>query len=188
MYLCVRRINVASFYDFSGIRVSPSFVLCVVFCRSLYFSFVHCVVCPSIYVFWLSRCLSFNLSLLIITLSVLQFTSSDYHVVCPSIYVFWLSRCLSFKLRLLITILVSSNFSYIRRFQIIVNCLFVVCLMVFNNISWRSVLLVEEIGGLGENHRTVASHWQTLSHNFEHLDLIEIRTYNISGDRHWLDM
>ena len=35
----------------------------------------------------------------------------------------------------------------------------------FNNISvisWWSVLLVEETG---ENHRPVASHWQTLSHN-----------------------
>ena len=47
-------------------------------------------------------------------------------------------------------------------------CLFV-CLMVlnatFNNISaisWRSVLLVEETGRPGQNHRTVASHWQTL--------------------------
>ena len=45
-----------------------------------------------------------------------------------------------------------------------------VCLMVFNAIfknisiiSWRSVLLVEETGGLGENHRHVASHWQTLT-------------------------
>ena len=38
----------------------------------------------------------------------------------------------------------------------------------FNNISvisWRSVLLVEETGVSGENHRPVASHWQTLSHN-----------------------
>ena len=40
-----------------------------------------------------------------------------------------------------------------------------VCLMVFNAtlnnisvISWRSVLLVEENGGPGENHRPVASH------------------------------
>jgi len=32
-------------------------------------------------------------------------------------------------------------------------------------ISWRSVLLVEEIIVLGENHWLVASHWQTLSHN-----------------------
>jgi len=31
-------------------------------------------------------------------------------------------------------------------------------------ISWRSVLLVWEIG---ENHRPVASHRQTLSHNIE---------------------
>ena len=45
----------------------------------------------------------------------------------------------------------------------------------FNNISaisWRSVLLVEETGGPGENHRPVASHWQTLSHNVVHLALI----------------
>ena len=38
----------------------------------------------------------------------------------------------------------------------------------FNNISvisWLSVLLVEETRVPGENHRPVASHWQTLSHN-----------------------
>ena len=40
-----------------------------------------------------------------------------------------------------------------------------VCLMAFNPtfdnisaISWRSVLLVEETGGPGENHQFVASH------------------------------
>jgi hypothetical protein len=36
-----------------------------------------------------------------------------------------------------------------------------------NNISailWQSVLLVEERGVPGENHRRDASHWQTLSH------------------------
>jgi hypothetical protein len=57
----------------------------------------------------------------------------------------------------------------------------------FNNISvilWRSVLLMEETGGPGENHRPVASHRQTLSHDAEHLALIEIRTHNVSGDRH----
>ena len=32
-------------------------------------------------------------------------------------------------------------------------------------ISWRLVLLLEETGEVGENHRPVASHWQTLSHN-----------------------
>ena len=44
-------------------------------------------------------------------------------------------------------------------------CIIIVCLMVFNatfnNISviwWWSVLLVEEIGGPGENHRPAASH------------------------------
>ena len=37
-----------------------------------------------------------------------------------------------------------------------------------NNISvlsWQSVLLVEEIGLPGENHKPVASHRQTLLHN-----------------------
>ena len=39
--------------------------------------------------------------------------------------------------------------------------------LIFNNISvisWRSVLLVEETGVPGENHRPAPSHWQTLSH------------------------
>ena len=57
----------------------------------------------------------------------------------------------------------------------------------FNNISvisWRSIFLVEETGGPGENHRSVTSHCQTLSHNVVHLALIEIRTHNISGDSH----
>jgi len=32
-------------------------------------------------------------------------------------------------------------------------------------LSWLSVLLVEETVVLGENHRPVTSHWQTLSHD-----------------------
>jgi hypothetical protein len=38
----------------------------------------------------------------------------------------------------------------------------------FNNISvisWRSVLLMEETGVPGENHRPATSHRRTLSHN-----------------------
>jgi hypothetical protein len=61
----------------------------------------------------------------------------------------------------------------------------------FNNISvisWRSVLLAEETGVARENHWTVASHWQTLSHNVVSSTpcMIGSRTNNISGDRHWL--
>jgi hypothetical protein len=58
----------------------------------------------------------------------------------------------------------------------------------FNNISvisWRSVLLMEETGVPGENHRPVASHRQTSSHNVlsntPHLS--GIGTHNFSGDR-----
>jgi hypothetical protein len=57
----------------------------------------------------------------------------------------------------------------------------------FNNISvilWQSVLLMEETGRPEENHQPVASQLQTLSHNAVHFTLIEIRTHNISGDRH----
>jgi hypothetical protein len=38
----------------------------------------------------------------------------------------------------------------------------------FNNIpvtSWRSILLQEETGASGENHRPVVDHCQTLSHS-----------------------
>jgi hypothetical protein len=56
----------------------------------------------------------------------------------------------------------------------------------FNNISvisWWSVLLVEVPG---YNHLPVASHRQTLSHNVVSSTprLSEIRTHNVSGDRH----
>ena len=60
----------------------------------------------------------------------------------------------------------------------------------FNNIlvlSWRSVVLVDETGVPGENHRPAASHWYTLSHNvtLSKPGLSEIRTDNRSGDKLW---
>ena len=51
-------------------------------------------------------------------------------------------------------------------------------------ISWRTVILVEETGVSGENHRPVASHCQTSSHNVvsSTLRMKGVRTYNFSGD------
>jgi len=61
----------------------------------------------------------------------------------------------------------------------------------FNNISvisWWSVLLVEETGVPGENHRRIESHWQTLSHNVVSSTPRHEwcpRAYIFSCDRHW---
>jgi hypothetical protein len=108
--------------------------------------------------------------------------------------------CISFTLQLLQCYWNSQVFIYIvytqsnhkQKTKTVNVCLFV-CFMVFNAtfsniavISWRSALLVEEIGRPEENHRPVTSFWQTLSHNAVDLALIEIRTHNISGDRYWL--
>ena len=56
--------------------------------------------------------------------------------------------------------------------------------MVFNNISaisWRLVLLVEETGVPGENHRPAASHAQILSNN------VVLSTPRLSGVRTYTD-
>jgi hypothetical protein len=59
--------------------------------------------------------------------------------------------------------------SYDQNVQLILKSYLPVVLgTTLNNISvilWQSILLVEQTGVPGENHRSVASHWQTLSHN-----------------------
>jgi hypothetical protein len=53
-------------------------------------------------------------------------------------------------------------------------------------ISWRSVLLVEQPGVQGENHRPIANHRQAVSHNVASSTplLSGIRTHNNSIHRH----
>ena len=78
-------------------------------------------------------------------------------------------------------------FSWITRWMVWFG--FIVFNATFNNISvisWWSVLLVVETRGPGKNHRTAASHWQTLSHNIVLLALSGSRSHNISGDRYRL--
>ena len=72
------------------------------------------------------------------------------------------------------------------------NCLFYLLWLCFTPLStifklyhgcqfyWR------ETRGSGENHQPIVMYWQPLSHSVVHITLIEIRTHNISGDKHWL--
>jgi hypothetical protein len=85
----------------------------------------------------------------------------------------------------------ANNFSDDRHWLQCIGLGFMVFNAIFNNISailWRSVLLVEETGVPGENHRPVASYWQTLSRTVVSNTprLSWVRTHNISGDRYCL--
>jgi hypothetical protein len=55
--LLTRPGHLSSPPDFNGVRVTRSLILCEELCRSLFvllsFFFCHCVVCPSMYEFWL---------------------------------------------------------------------------------------------------------------------------------------
>ena len=75
-----------------------------------------------------------------------------------------LSYCLSAPVKTRLVILLNRFCLFVCLFACLFACFFA-CLMVFNAtfnnisvISWRSVLLVEETGGPGENHRPIASH------------------------------
>ena len=65
-----------------------------------------------------------------------------------------------------------------------------VCLFVWWCLTSLSTKVQLYRGGQFKCWRTqrkpVVSHWQTLSYNVVHFALIEIRTCNISGDRHWI--
>ena len=63
-------------------------------------------------------------------------------------------------------------------------CLMPLSINNISDISWQSVLLVEESEIHGENHQPVANHWQTFSHNVVSStpNLSRIPTHNIGVD------
>ena len=87
----------------------------------------------------------YKASFIFILLSVLSYAASDY----PLHFQTFLRNSQHFN----------QNFIQIKRGYNLW------CWTPLSMISWQSVLLVDETGLSGENHRIVASHWQTLSHN-----------------------
>ena len=71
---------------------------------------------------------------------------------------------------------------YFRLLIIVINATFINVLV----ISWRSVLLLEQPGVQGENHRPTANHLQAFSHNVaSRTPLVRgIRTHNNSIHGH----
>jgi hypothetical protein len=114
-------------------------------------------------------------------------------VVCRSARVFIYVICVCLRTVVSNTNCVVFLFSFSScccRFIWIVHICGFWCLMSLSTIfqlyrAWRSALLVKETVLPVENHRLVASHWQTLLHN----DMLSapryIRTHNFSGD--WSD-
>ena len=78
-----------------------------------------------------------------------------------------------------VTITVSSNLAEREMYSIQHYVLNFVTFNTIFVISWRSVLLVDEIGVPEEHHRSAASHWQTLSHSVVSIwfEVSRIRTH-----------
>jgi len=117
----------------------------------------------------------------------------SFVIIIPDIiifYTFFVYKTLTFILWKETTFKISIYFFFVRKtFGVRVRVL--VLNTTYNNISvisWQSLLLVEETRRPGENHRPVASHWQTLSHNVVSSTPHQsgVPTHKVSGDRHWL--
>jgi hypothetical protein len=81
-------------------------------------------------------------------------TSSSKEIIIYIMYIHWYSKSLNFY---------DGPSRFVWQLDLQLSC----------------IVAVSYIGGgPGENHRPVASHWQTLSHDVVHLALIEIRTHH----------
>jgi hypothetical protein len=78
------------------------------------------------------------------------------------------------------------DFTFPWKYNVFLKQQNLICKQYFSYIVVVSFIGGGETGMPGENYSPAASHRQTLSHNVVHLALVEIRTHNISGDRHRL--
>ena len=101
--------------------------------------------------------------------SIIGNASEDTKLTVAVLLILWVSAfASSFIDNIPYTTAMVSDYLYCNG---LIDWLILWCFNDISAISWWSILLEEETGVPGGNHRPAASHWQTLSHNVVHLAL-----------------
>jgi hypothetical protein len=94
------------------------------------------------------------------------FSHSDQYCTTIKLIFFFFFYCISYNVTFdYYEILVLMDYLLKKTILCKTSLYIIAILIIISVISWRLVLLVDETGVSGENHRPAASHWQTLSHN-----------------------